>query len=190
MTPTSRRGHSVVCHNGGMHLFGGHVDLKGSCNELWTLDFGEHFQKSCRSLLIQYAPEKSPDKGYWGSFKNTTEAKTTGELQQYKALSSCLGMNAIISWRCTVVKINKTENSGLRMRILFFRSCYHRLCLPSLRKRPIVSKIHCMSSTTTIPCFSKELICFQTMYTSMALIHLGFTEQHSFENAISKKKLC
>eukprot|EP00057_Strongylocentrotus_purpuratus_P018506 XP_011672980.1 PREDICTED: uncharacterized protein LOC100890755 [Strongylocentrotus purpuratus] len=39
MTPTSRRGHSVVCHNGGMHLYGGHVDLKGSCNELWTLDF-------------------------------------------------------------------------------------------------------------------------------------------------------
>ncbi|XP_041478323.1 uncharacterized protein LOC121426186 [Lytechinus variegatus] len=38
-TPTSRRGHSVVCHNGGMHLFGGHLDLKGSCNEMWTLDF-------------------------------------------------------------------------------------------------------------------------------------------------------
>ncbi|XP_071492887.1 uncharacterized protein [Diadema antillarum] len=39
MTPASRRGHTVVLHRDGMHIFGGHVDLKGSTNEMWTLDF-------------------------------------------------------------------------------------------------------------------------------------------------------
>ena len=30
----------MVCR-GGMHVYGGYVDLKGSSGELWTLDFGK-----------------------------------------------------------------------------------------------------------------------------------------------------
>ncbi|ELU17837.1 hypothetical protein CAPTEDRAFT_221960 [Capitella teleta] len=37
-TPESRRGHSAVVCNSGMHIFGGYVDLKGSSQELWTFD--------------------------------------------------------------------------------------------------------------------------------------------------------
>ena len=41
VTPTGRRGHSAVVWRGGMHVYGGYVDLKGSSGEMWTLDFGE-----------------------------------------------------------------------------------------------------------------------------------------------------
>ena len=41
VTPSGRRGHTAVVWHGGMHVYGGYVDLKGSSSELWTLDFGE-----------------------------------------------------------------------------------------------------------------------------------------------------
>ncbi|XP_071803418.1 uncharacterized protein [Asterias amurensis] len=38
-TPIGVRGHTAVVWHGGMHVYGGYVDLKGSSSELWTLDF-------------------------------------------------------------------------------------------------------------------------------------------------------
>ncbi|XP_072029870.1 uncharacterized protein [Amphiura filiformis] len=38
-TPCSKRGHTAVISHGAMHVFGGYIDLKGSVNEFWSLDF-------------------------------------------------------------------------------------------------------------------------------------------------------
>lgn len=39
--PTNRKGHSAVVLDSSMLLYGGFVDIKGSSQEFWCLDFGE-----------------------------------------------------------------------------------------------------------------------------------------------------
>ena len=43
MSPTGRRGHSVVLYGDAMHVYGGYQDLRGSSSELWTFDFSEFY---------------------------------------------------------------------------------------------------------------------------------------------------
>lgn len=38
VSPSGRRGHTAVVFDYGMHVYGGYQDLKGSSDELWTLD--------------------------------------------------------------------------------------------------------------------------------------------------------
>lgn len=38
MLPSSRRGHTAVLFNNGIHIYGGYQDLKGSSSELWTFN--------------------------------------------------------------------------------------------------------------------------------------------------------
>jgi hypothetical protein len=38
VSPPGKRGHTAVVFDYGMHVFGGYQDLKGSSDELWTLD--------------------------------------------------------------------------------------------------------------------------------------------------------
>lgn len=40
-TPTNRKGHSAVVVGSAMLLYGGFVDMKGSSQDFWSLDFGE-----------------------------------------------------------------------------------------------------------------------------------------------------
>lgn len=39
--PTNRKGHSAVVVDSAMLLYGGLVDIKGSSQDFWRLDFGE-----------------------------------------------------------------------------------------------------------------------------------------------------
>lgn len=39
--PTNRKGHSAVVEGSTMLVYGGFVDMKGSSQEFWSLDFGE-----------------------------------------------------------------------------------------------------------------------------------------------------
>ena len=39
VSPSGRRGHSVVIYENAMHVYGGYQDLKGSSSDLWTFDF-------------------------------------------------------------------------------------------------------------------------------------------------------
>ncbi|XP_038045221.1 uncharacterized protein LOC119719803 [Patiria miniata] len=63
MTPTGRRGHTAVAWRGGMHVYGGYVDLKGSSNELWTLDFETRWWH----LSVDAQGENSPSPRHWHS---------------------------------------------------------------------------------------------------------------------------
>lgn len=40
-TPTNRKGHSAVVVGSDMLVYGGFVDMKGSSQDFWSLDFGE-----------------------------------------------------------------------------------------------------------------------------------------------------
>ena len=81
-------------------------------------------------ILYQYTFNKR----YYSAFANTTEAKPTGEFQRYS--SSAVFRERMLSWPHMVVKNQQDgEDSGSRMRRLFFRSGYCPLCLKSyLRK--------------------------------------------------------
>lgn len=46
--PTNRKGHSAVVLGSAMLLYGGFVDMKGSSQDFWSLDFGEF-----KLLLLQ-----------------------------------------------------------------------------------------------------------------------------------------
>ncbi|XP_022090768.1 uncharacterized protein LOC110979356 [Acanthaster planci] len=63
VTPTGRRGHTAVVWCGGMHVYGGYVDLKGSSNELWTLDFETRWWH----LSVDAQGENSPSPRHWHS---------------------------------------------------------------------------------------------------------------------------
>ena len=39
--PTNRKSHSAVVFGSSMFVYGGYVDMRGSSQEFWRLDFGE-----------------------------------------------------------------------------------------------------------------------------------------------------
>lgn len=44
-TPSNRKAHSAVVIGSVMLLYGGFIDMKGSSQDFWSLDFGELFIK-------------------------------------------------------------------------------------------------------------------------------------------------
>lgn len=40
-SPSGRRGHTAVIFDGGLHVYGGYEDLKGSLSELWVFDLSK-----------------------------------------------------------------------------------------------------------------------------------------------------
>lgn len=58
-TPSNRKGHSSVVVGSAMLVYGGFVDLKGSSQDFWSLDFGEfqlqqptHKRLSCNCTFV------------------------------------------------------------------------------------------------------------------------------------------
>lgn len=58
-TPSNRKGHSSVVVGSAMLVYGGFVDLKGSSQDFWSLDFGDfrlpqqtHKRPSCNCLFV------------------------------------------------------------------------------------------------------------------------------------------
>lgn len=53
-TPSNRKAHSAVVIGSVMLLYGGFIDMKGSSQDFWSLDFGELFIKVVSDTMLPW----------------------------------------------------------------------------------------------------------------------------------------